>query len=79
MPQFGASLADDSRVVNYDCNMFIVKATDYCDDDDEAETTFYPEKSVGGWACTSKLFTIVSILHYCMQVHLSMQTTSTLV
>jgi hypothetical protein len=27
MPQFGASLADDSRVVIYDCNMFIVQAT----------------------------------------------------
>jgi hypothetical protein len=56
MPQFGASLADDSRVVIYDRNMFIVQATDYCDDDDEAETTFYPKKSVGGWACTIKLF-----------------------
>jgi len=27
MPQFGASLADDSRVVIYDCNMFIVQST----------------------------------------------------
>ncbi len=79
MPQFGASLADDSRVVIYDRNMCIVQATDYCDDDDAAETTFYPKKSVGGWACTIKLFTMVSILHYCMQVHLSMQTTSILV
>ncbi len=26
-PQFGASLADDSRVVIYDCNIFIVQAT----------------------------------------------------
>jgi hypothetical protein len=26
-PQFGASLADDSRVIIYDCNMFIVQAT----------------------------------------------------
>jgi len=26
-PQFGVSLADDSRVVIYDCNMFIVKAS----------------------------------------------------
>jgi hypothetical protein len=28
MPQFGASLVDDSRVITYDCNMFIVQATD---------------------------------------------------
>jgi hypothetical protein len=27
MPQFGASLADDSGVVIYDRNMFIVQAT----------------------------------------------------
>jgi hypothetical protein len=27
MPQFGASLADDSRDVIYDRNMFIVQAT----------------------------------------------------
>ncbi len=27
MPQFGASLADDSRVIIYDCNLFIVQAT----------------------------------------------------
>ncbi len=26
-PQFGASLTDDSRVVIYDCNPFIMKAT----------------------------------------------------
>jgi hypothetical protein len=26
MPQFGVSLADDSRVIIYDCNMFIVQA-----------------------------------------------------
>jgi hypothetical protein len=29
MPQFGASLADDSRVIIYDRNMFIVQATDF--------------------------------------------------
>jgi hypothetical protein len=29
MPQFGASLADDSRVIIYDRNMFIVQATDH--------------------------------------------------
>ena len=29
MPQFGASLADDSRVVIYDYNMFIVQATGF--------------------------------------------------
>jgi hypothetical protein len=28
-PQFGASLADNSRVVGYDRNMFIVQATVY--------------------------------------------------
>ncbi len=28
MPQFGASLTDDSRVVIYDRNMFIIQATD---------------------------------------------------
>jgi hypothetical protein len=28
MPQFGASLTDHSRVTIYDCNMFIVQATD---------------------------------------------------
>jgi len=27
MPQFGASLIDDSRIVIYDGNMFIVQAT----------------------------------------------------
>jgi hypothetical protein len=27
MPQFGASLADDSRVVIYNRNMFMVQAT----------------------------------------------------
>jgi hypothetical protein len=27
MPQFGASLTDDSRIVIYDRNMFIVQAT----------------------------------------------------
>ncbi len=26
-PPFGASLADDSRVIIYDCNLFIVQAT----------------------------------------------------
>jgi hypothetical protein len=29
-PQFGASLADFSRVIIYDHNIFIVQATDYC-------------------------------------------------
>ncbi len=28
MLQFGASLADDTRVIIYDCNMFIVQATE---------------------------------------------------
>jgi hypothetical protein len=28
MPQFGASLADNSRVIIYDRNMFIVQATE---------------------------------------------------
>jgi hypothetical protein len=28
MPQFGAKLTDDSRVVIYDCNMFIMEATE---------------------------------------------------
>ncbi len=27
MPQFGASLTDDSRVVTYDRNMFTIQAT----------------------------------------------------
>ncbi len=27
MPQFGASLTDNSKVAIYDCNMFIIKAT----------------------------------------------------
>ncbi len=27
MLQFGASLTDDTRSVNYDCNMFIIQAT----------------------------------------------------
>jgi hypothetical protein len=28
MPQFGASLTDDARVVIYDRSMFIIEATD---------------------------------------------------
>ncbi len=28
MPQFGASLTDDSRIVIYDRNMFIVQSTE---------------------------------------------------
>jgi hypothetical protein len=28
MPQFGASLTDDASSVNYDCNMFIIQATE---------------------------------------------------
>jgi len=31
MPQFGASLTDDSRVVIYDGNMFIIEATEEAD------------------------------------------------
>ncbi len=27
MPQFGASLTDDARVIIYDCNRFIIQAT----------------------------------------------------
>jgi hypothetical protein len=27
MPQFGASLTDDSRVIIYDCNVFIIQAS----------------------------------------------------
>jgi len=28
MLQFGASLTDDTRSINYDCNTFIIQATD---------------------------------------------------
>ncbi len=28
MPQFGASLTDNARVVIYNCNMFIIQAAD---------------------------------------------------
>jgi hypothetical protein len=28
--QFGASLTDDTRSVNYDCNMFIIQAIGHC-------------------------------------------------
>jgi hypothetical protein len=28
-PQFGASLSDDTRVIIYDRNMFIIQATDF--------------------------------------------------
>jgi len=27
MPQFGVTFDDDSRVITYDCNMFIIQAT----------------------------------------------------
>ncbi len=31
MPQFGAKLTDDSRVIIYNCNVFIIEATEEAD------------------------------------------------
>ncbi len=39
MLQFGASLTDDTRSVNYDCNMFIIQATGKCSTPDIATET----------------------------------------
>ncbi len=57
MLQFGASLTDDTRSVNYDRNTFITQATGYA-----ARSINYAEKSVMVLtlgACTIKLFTVV--------------------
>ncbi len=42
MLQFGASLTDDTRSVNYDRNMFIIQATDYKNSSITDEKSFIP-------------------------------------
>jgi len=52
MPQFGASLADDSRVVIYDCNMFIVQAT--CFTNDSQNIFIVEARTLKKWIYNSK-------------------------
>jgi len=54
-PQFGASLTDDSRVIIYDRNMFIVQATAYFAPAlvtmEKKVLTTSPDVQRGGGAC----------------------------